>query len=178
MLINTSKQLLIWTPYKSYSTSFHHHFRGYNGWLGVVGAHTMMPHMHGPHTNSYQGPTSVDLVRILPLRNPFNRVRSMYKFSQRDQTPEKKLTFTEWFETFGVLPLNGSAVSQYEHEEVIRVETLAEDLSKFGIDAKDFPHENKSNEESKILLTDDQKTVIRYIHRKDFEKGNYSFKDI
>ena len=173
MLLNNSKELLIWTPYKNYSTSLHVNFRGPNGWVMVIGANTMMPGLLGPHTNQFTGPTADRLIRILPVRNPFNRVVSMWKFSQRFCDKENKLSFTNWFNKLGHKPMNGPVFSQYPHSKIVRCEHIVEDFKALGIDISNIPWENKSEDTRPVELTKTQKDCIRWFHREDFEAGRY-----
>ena len=85
MYLNHQSELLIWEPYKNYSSSINEFLHDLYGWVRIFGE---QPFVHsddvivGAHTNTIPTVAKIkDFRMFLPLRNPYDRVLSQWKYS-------------------------------------------------------------------------------------------------
>jgi len=178
MLMNHDRKLVILTPFKCWSTSVSTYFTT-NKWECL---HNLHPYMSGDFRNHHEGYTLIgthgnvvpnkysSYKKILLIRNPYDRVVSMWKWVSKKAPRDFKTYFYDgasWPTCFPV-------TMNYPYDELVRVENLVEDFKKLDIkvDPKLFPKMNNIDDLSHDL-TDLEKEIIFWFHRIDFKAGNY-----
>jgi hypothetical protein len=182
MLINCDTKTIIYTPFKNYSTSLHEYFGDLDGWEEFVGIH---PRIDGDcydcdpnynitykHTNK---PPSVykSYKRILPLRNPYDRVMSMWAWTNMEFGG---VSFESFFFRGAKYPAAFPAARIYPYDFIVRTENIKEDFEKAGIDIdmSKFPHSHESTYPiTAHKYTEFEKSSIYWWHKEDFDAGNY-----
>jgi hypothetical protein len=193
MIFNKEKRVLIWTPYASWSTSIMSYFNVLEPksmiqlgldttWEVFISnspsscLYNVLPNRHGL---GYPDVESTQYKKILILRNPYDRVLSMWK---------KHISHGIWKEdsldhflgrVFMFHPYSYPACRMFEehYDEVVCVEDLQDRFEELGIadfNKKPFPHLNKSDP-SDYQLTKRQKNIISHFHYSDFVVGKYAF---
>jgi hypothetical protein len=180
MLINYEKKLIVLTPYKNYSTTIESVLSDM-GWDKIHGSH---PHIEGEnidckdlkdlyykHNNvvSERWTTDDKYKVILPVRNPYDRVKSMWKYAKKRN---KEIPFSEWFFEKSKCVCCLPVTRTYKYDYLVKVENLIEDFESLDIKIDFIPHLNKSVKNSQEF-TDIQKEQIFYLHYEDFKNGNY-----
>lgn len=179
MLINHDTKQIILTPFKNWTTSSIEYFHG-KGWKNIE---TLHPYISGDSRNSHKmycrmgahgniPPHNYSRYeRILLLRNPYKRVVSMWKFIYQGYY---KTTFEEFFEKTLTSPICLPVMLTYPSDTVVRTEHFVEDFKKanINIDEEDFPHLNQCKTPMHTL-TEMEKEKIYWLHKTDFDAGNY-----
>jgi hypothetical protein len=180
MLVNYKKKLIVLTPYKNFSTTLED-VLSRMGWDKIHGSH---PHIDGEnincnknkdlyykHNNIVSERWTVDgnYKIILPIRNPYDRVKSMWKYT-KSRYPH--ITFDKWFFEDSKCVCCLPVTRTYKYHHLVRVENLLEDFESLDIKIDFVPHLNKSVTNSQEF-TDIQKEQIYYLHYEDFKNGNY-----
>lgn len=185
MLINHSEQTIIFTPFKNYSHSLIEYFTGFGyddlGTLhpniqGDVRNNHMWYHRCGRHgnivPNVYQR-----YRRIVPVRNPYNRNISAWRYHSRVVPEESRISFEEYLMRGGKGPSIFPVTRIYAADHIVRVENLVEDFALLGIEVNPnhFPHSNQSDSSKyQDVLTDKHKNIISWWHSEDFDAGGYA----
>ena len=181
MLINHKQKIIIYTPFKNYSTSMDHYFKDLDEWEQFFGIH---PRIDGDcydvdqnYSLSYKHgnipPSSyISYKKILPLRNPYDRVLSMWRWVCEEF---ELMSFDNFFYKGAKYPAAFPVSRLYPHDFIVKTENLIQDLADHGIDIDEdkFPHFNASNLDIKHTLTEVEKEIIYWWHKEDFEAGNY-----
>lgn len=128
--------------------------------------------------------------RLLPIRNPYDRVLSMWKFHIESNRYHKwgapetlKWFMEEWF-MFHPLSLPVCRIFKTHWQFLIKTEDIENELKKHEIylPYKKFPKANKSNllledlmdEATTEVWENKYKPLIAHFHKVDFEAGNYA----
>jgi hypothetical protein len=127
--------------------------------------------------------------RLLPIRNPYDRILSMWKFHVDSNEVHKweSEESLQWYmeEMFMFHPLTLPVCRLFRHhwQWLLKTENLEAELRKHEIDIpnKIFPKANKSRielddimDESDIKLWEKKyKPMIAHFHKLDFEAGGY-----
>lgn len=177
MIVNHKTKVIIWQPFKNYSFSIDSFFRAEHGFEHIDGSqltHSFNETGYGRHTH-YASDDIKHYKRFLPIRNPYNRVMSQWKFSIKHGN---KLDFDNWLLRAGNNPIMYPVTKLYKFDHLIHTEQIFEELYNLkevlGIERQiiEFPHLNKS-EYNNPILTQSQKDFIYYFHYSDFLTGNY-----
>ncbi len=184
MLINYETKTVIVTPYKNFSTTLEEIFSSM-GWDKIHGSH---PHIQGENVIDYavkdlyhkhnnvvgERWTRAGYKVILPLRNPYDRVRSMWKHVKglSDKGWRKTKPFEDWFLEDSKCVCCLPVTRTYKYDHLVRVENLLEDFESLDIKIDFVPHLNKSVKRSE-KFSDLQKEQIYYLHYEDFKNGEY-----
>ena len=183
MLINNEKKILVWRPFKNYSSSLLKYLGSYRVFKTdrFISVHGPVPFLENDlntpneepalgHTNWLPEKAS-SYLKLLPIRNPYDRVVSQWKFSLNFN----QIDFDEWLLECSkqLIQLPVSKVYRYDH--LIRVEDIENELRKFDLFNEDheFPHINKSEPVEGFKLTEKQRDMIYYLHYHDFLHGGY-----
>ena len=176
MLVNRKRKLIILTPFKNYSSTLEEIFNN-SDWEKIYGAHPKIEgenyiceDLYHKHNNIV---SEIFLKKyykvILPVRNPYERVNSMWKHSK---TVFPETNFYDWFFENSKCACCLPVTRTYRYDHLIRVEFLKEDLDSLDIKIDHVPQLNKSitiaHEFSSI-----EKEQIYYLHYEDFKNGNY-----
>jgi hypothetical protein len=184
MLINNKKEILVWQPFKNYSTSIgkyllNNKIFNENKFIFVQGP---VPYLAKDvkepdaepglgHTNWFPK-RSTNYLKLLPIRDPYSRVVSQWKQALKNF---KDIEFDEWLMIHSKQLIKFPVTKIYEYDELIRVEDIENELRKFHLFNEDytFPHSNKSDIRNDFQLTQKQKDMIYYLHYSDFIEGGY-----
>lgn len=177
MLYNHDLQTIIWTPYKNYSTSIRCYlldqlrspWREFIGYEPCTGLEIKQ---YGVHTTNY--PEYYDHFKfILPIRNPYDRVLSQYKFESKYFTTTH-YTFKEWFWKYGKDQYRLSATKLYRYNELLKVENIEQELKRLNLHlGYPLPKMNVSQNNNECVLTQEDKDLIYFLHYEDFIAGGY-----
>lgn len=177
MIVNHQTKVIIWQPFKNYSFSIDSFFRTEHGFEHIDGnqlSYSFNKTGYGRHTHYV--PDNVKCYKkFLPIRNPYNRVMSQWKFSIKHGNT---LNFDDWLLRAGNNPIMYPVTKLYDFDHLIHVEQICEELYNYrnilGIirPIVEFPHINMS-EVSNPILTQEQKDFIYYFHYSDFLTGSY-----
>lgn len=182
MLINHKEKIVIYTPFKNYSTSLCKYFETLDEWEEIHKQHlTILGDSYdrgsGYNCTNKHGnmPPSICIsyTKILPLRNPYERVLSAWKWACRNFDIE--LTFDKFFNYGAKYPTLFPVSRFYPHDLVVKTENIVEDFDKYGItiDESTFPHLNKHGSNLNHELTEIEKEIIYWWHKEDFDVGDY-----
>lgn len=176
MLYNDKDKIALWTPYKNYSTSLRFYLlnKPYSEWKEYIGDEPCVnfnKRRFGYHTNNY--PTHFENYKfILPIRNPYNRVISQYKFQSRFFTKHK--TFKEWFWPDGKELIGYPVAGLYRYTDLLKVENVEEELKRLNLYlGYPIPKMNVSQNNNECVLTQEDKDLIYFLHYEDFIAGGY-----
>jgi len=184
MLINDSKKMLVWQPFKNYSTSLANYLTSYRIFRQqrFVFAQGPVPYLdndvlepeHEPslgHTNWFSK-RATDYTKILPIRNPYSRAVSQWKHALKYNN---ELSFDEWLLRHSKQLIKFPVSKVYRYDKLIKVENIEQELKNLSLfnDEYDFPHNNKSDDVD-FELNEDHKKLIYFLHYSDFQAGGYS----
>ena len=184
MLINNKKKILIWQPFKNYSTSLADYMTNYRifGNGRFLFAQGPVPYLasdvtepdHEPglgHTN-WLPARCTNYLKLLPIRNPYDRVISQWKNALKDWG---NIEFDEWLMTHSKQLIMSPVTKMYKYEKLIKVENIQDELQQLGLwsGEHEFPHNNKSDIQDGFKLNQSQKDIIYYFHYSDFVEGGY-----
>jgi hypothetical protein len=186
MLYNKKKNTIIWLPHKICSTSLRGYFREDTTWEVYHSRHYVSPLYFPTHVDHHGvtyptetnfspalgGRTKDSYRRVLPLRNPYDRVVSMWKFHIALGFKEN---FEEWFAQifmFHPSTLPATRIFAGHYDETIITENIESELKRLNLDHGEFPHLNKT--QGTHELTSSQKQIISHFHKEDFLKGGYN----
>lgn len=222
MIYNHKLNTIIWLPYKNYSSSLMdyfnaHEWRNYfeaTDWtchysnsikmnlpgyddIGATRHGITYPPMIHAESNSFewQPRDCKSYRRLLPLRNPYDRVLSMWKFhidynKEQDLQEPDSLTYymTEVF-MFHPLTLPATRLFRHHYQWTMKMENIEEELVRHklmlpdpkGFRNKPFPLVNKSRYTLEEVMDDDTrklweekfKPMVAHFHIRDFEAGDY-----
>ena len=183
MLINNSKQMLVWQPFKNYSTSLlnylcchkvfkHKKFIFAQGPVPYFVTDVSRPE-HEPslgHTN-WLSKRTASYTKVLPIRNPYNRTVSQWKHAIKTNP---SLSFDDWLMIHSKQLIKFPVTKIYEYDILLRVEDIENGLRELNLfkDEHPFPHSNKSDDID-FTLTQYHKDMIYYLHYSDFIEGGY-----
>lgn len=179
MLLNHDRKIVILTPFKCWSTSIIAYFLGEEGWEEL---HSLHPYVSGDFRNHLPTYSMIDkhgnivpnkyssYKKILIIRNPYERVVSMWKWAHKKFGIDFKTYFYKGINWPTCFPVG----MNYPYDELVRVENLFEDFMKFNImiRAENFPHMNSVNDLNHEL-TNLEKEIIFWFHKIDFDIGTY-----
>jgi hypothetical protein len=175
MLVNKRRKLIISTPFKNYSTTLENIFSEM-GWDKFYGAHPIITgdstecrsfeHKHNNLVSDHFKDEGYEV--ILPVRNPYNRVNSMWKHSKYFH----EINFDEWFFENSKCACCFPVTRLYQYDHLVKVENLVEDFESLDIKIDFLPQFNKSIETG-VEFTEIQKEQIYYLHYEDFKNGEY-----
>lgn len=179
MLHNCKLKKVIWTPYKSYSTTLRSYFiNSYQSeWGELIG-----PSLYAGiefkknggytvHTNAHPCYYEDDTEYILPIRNPYDRVLSAWKFQYRIGNINN---FRDWFWSSGKDLAIGPVTKYYRHNTLLKVENIEEELKKMNLHlGYPLPKLNTSPNPLNYELTQEDKDLIYFLHYEDFVAGGY-----
>lgn len=168
MLINERQRIVIYTPFKVGSQSLHKYFDNRESWWRVIGKHPLSP-IYGPHTADLATRWE-EYEILLPLRDPFSRVVSMWKYYRQTGGD---LLFPAWLDERLTSPELGPVAGQYRFTGVLHLETMGAELKARGLDYGEFPHLHKGTENH--TLTIDERDRIVQVHGIDFLVGGYYY---
>lgn len=181
MIVNEKTEIIIWQPFKNYSTSINRFFAQHHSNFKII-KNLKLPDNITYSDRKYSShghelPTRYEnYTKFLPVRNPYERVISQWKYYIKEGGD---FNFDEWLLTCSTQPIMYPVTKIYKYDILIKVELLYEELRKYketlGIQRPlhEFPHLNKSDIEDPIL-TQPQKDFIYYFHYSDFNEGGYS----
>lgn len=181
MIVNDQTRVVIWQPFKNYSSSINSFFTScdHKERFYFVKSrqctHNVDEFRDGGHGHMLPEKYS-SYKRYLPIRNPYDRTISQWKYYVKN---DGKLNFDEWLKHAASQPIMYPVTRIYAYDYLIVVESIHEDLSRYGQDIGitrplcDFPHMNRSVSENPIL-TQSQKDFIYYFHYLDFLAGSYN----
>lgn len=179
MLINHETKKVILTPFKCWTTSTSDYFMNL-GWEGVQTLHPYISgdmrnvdkyyYMVGGHGNIVPHAYS-NYKKILLIRNPYNRVVSMWKWICKKYKP---MRFEDYFYNELKYPTCFPVTVNYPYDYLVKVESYFNDMEKLGIeiDKSKFPHLNVCTTPHHEL-TEIEKEIIYWFHKSDFDAGNY-----
>lgn len=167
MLVNDERKVVLYTPFKNYSTSLHEYFGVDRRWWNYGGPQPFGSGM-GAHTNAFD-PRWESYDIWLPIRNPFARVVSMWGFNQ---SAGYQCSFDEFCRSRLNEPSLGPVTEIYRHTRTIHVERIESKLHSLGCGYGKFPHKNRGTLK-RPKLTDEQIEQIVRVHESDFEAGRY-----
>ena len=183
MLINKEKKIIVWQPFKNYSTSIANYLTsnrifGKEKFIFVQGP---VPYFHGDtksfdhlpslgHTN-WLPETATEYTRILPIRNPYSRVVSQWKEGLKY---DSNLDFDHWFLVHSKQQIQFPVTKLYRYDKLIKVENIEQELRDLSLfnEEHEFPHSNKSDD-SDFELSERHKEIIYHMHYSDFDEGQY-----
>ena len=176
------KRTIIYTPFKNYSSSLIAYF-GNLGWNNLP---TLHPQITGDLWNNgpwYQQcglhgnvvPNRFQsFKKILPIRNPYERLISAWRFHLKTIPSQDNMTFDQYLEINGRSPAAFPVSRFFSHDAIVRVEHLVEDFAALGYEINNFPHKNKSDSQNfRDCLNQRQKEIIQWWHKEDFDAGGY-----
>jgi len=218
MLYNKERNTIIWLPYKNYSSSLMEYFDAHEWrtshepteWQAYISNSIKVNHVPGfndigctrhgitypvmchplnSHAYEWEPRPFKSYRRLLPLRNPYDRVLSMWKFhvdSNREHEWEQGESL-KWYmeEVFMFHPLTLPACRIFKHhwQWIIKTEEIEHELIRHEINIpnKIFPQANKSRilleeimDKPTIKLWNEKyKPMVAHFHKSDFEAGNY-----
>lgn len=182
MLINHREKIVIYTPFKNYSTSLCEYFKRLDEWEEIHRPHPTIlgdsydidRYYNLSYKHGNMPPSScISYTKILPLRNPYERVLSSWKWCCK--TANLKCSFGKYLYDSAKYPALFPVSRFYPHDFVVRTESLKEDFEKCGInlDMNTFPHLNKHGSDVGHKLTELEKEIIYWWHKEDFDVGSY-----
>jgi len=188
MLINRKRKFVIFMPFKNYSNSLLEFFSKWSCYTRYVGDSPHYSWEPPLFTNAHTC-SCPDLImsnqwtRFLPLRNPYDRVISQWKWHM--QMEKTETSFDDWLMTQSKQAVCMPVTKVYPHHtDILKCENIIEELMNnelfyFGPNRKkqiqSFPHANKSKmKKSFVELTQRQQEIIYYYHYEDFITGEYS----
>lgn len=187
MIVLTEQRVVIVTPPKTGSSSFHFAFGGFPGaW-----------HVQGPMDKN--DPESIELhTWIVPrafrkkyklailVRNPYTRANSLYAHNEKYSELDFTIPYDAYMKDLGdqlewfYWPLhrylnNAQQVNEMAlHDSpVIRLESVREDLAKLGVILQDFPNINIIGG-AKTEMAEHLKPHVQRWAGEDFELGGYT----
>lgn len=176
MLYNNRRSMIIWTPFKNYSTSIRFYFleQMNSEWKEFIGyePHTgLETKRFGVHAN--KAPSYYNHYKfILPIRNPYDRILSQWKFCSRCENTNFK--FSEWFLKHGKYSYQLPVVKLYKYNTLLKVENIEEELKKINLHlGYPLPKLNTSPNPLNYELTQEDKDLIYFLHYEDFVAGGY-----
>jgi hypothetical protein len=185
MLINEKLEMIVWQPFKNYSTSLAKYLVDHR----VFGRGNQFKFVQGPvpyldndlkefdrapslgHTNWFPK-VSTHYTKVLPIRNPYDRVISQWKHALKY---DGGLSFDDFLFNNSKQIIQFPATKVYKYDKLIKVENIEQELKDLSLfnDKYNFPHENKSKESDNFQLEEKQKELIYYLHYNDFQTGGY-----
>lgn len=156
MLINNSKKVLIWQPFKNYSTSIANYltsrkFFGPDRFIFVQGPVPYLPNDvrqpdHEPalgHTN-WLSERSTVYIKVLPIRNPYDRALSQWKHAIKTNP---SLSFDDWLMIHSKQLIKFPVTKLYKYDKLLKVEDVENGLRELNLFKEEypFPHSNKSD---------------------------------
>lgn len=187
MIVNRKNKFVIFMPFKNYSNSLLAFFTKWSCYTRYVGD---CPHFSwesplfvNPHTATCpQLVMGEEWRRYLPIRNPYDRVISQWKW--HIQTGEE-LEFNDWLMTHSKQAVSMPVTKVYPHHtDLLKCENIIDEIFNnqdlyFGPNREKqiqlFPHSNKSKiKKPPVELTQRQQEIIYYYHYEDFVAGEYS----
>lgn len=167
MLVNYERRIVLFTPFKNCSSSLHDYFGRDRSWINVIGPQPF-DGLIGYHTNvlaSWWRGWEV----WLPIRNPYDRVRSMWKFCC---SREGFVDFSQWVENRLHDAHFGPVTTLYPYTRLIQCERLSRELHDLGCDYGDMPRLNVSEIANPDMIAADY-MAIEQVHAADFLAGGY-----
>lgn len=199
MIVNYKHKYLVYSPFKNYSTSLDHFLiqdTVYNVHNRIIGPNPeynwKSQEYYSPHTAQVpQEFLGDDWRRFLPIRNPYDRCISMWKWHIHKVPEDKTITFHNWLLEYAKQPACRPVVTVYpDWTHLLRCEDIVNELGNADIHLgipyppsakqkedklKTFPHVNKSIiKKRKHNFTPYEQDLIYWYHREDFMKGKYS----
>ena len=183
MLINKKKKIIVWQPFKNYSTSISRYLCSYTVFGSEKFKFVQGPVPYLPndvvepedepslgHTN-WLPKKAINFQKLLPIRNPYDRAISQWKFAKAG----KPVSFDEWLMEDSKQLIKFPVTKLYEYDELIKVENIEKELGRFNLFKEEhaFPYANKSADDTSFDLNQYQKDLIYYLHHEDFVKGGY-----
>ena len=183
MLISKKKKIIVWQPFKNYSTSLLRYLAnskifGEDRFSFVQGP---VPYFdndakefhHLPslgHTN-WLPKSATEYTKILPIRNPYSRVISQWKEGLKY---DADLSFDTWFLIHSKQLIQAPVTKLYQYDKLLKVEDIEQELRNLSLFNEDyaFPHNNKS-EHNDFELSEKHKEIIYHVHYSDFDEGGY-----
>jgi hypothetical protein len=107
---------------------------------------------------------------ILPIRNPYTRVVSQWKYHCMTCGDIK---FEEWFWKYSRITIMLPVARLYKYDRIIKTENITEELKNLNLYYEAFPTVNKSRDDLGHSLSEKEKELIYYLHYEDFIAGNY-----
>ena len=184
MLINNNRKMLVWQPFKNYSTSLADYLTSnrifrQQRFVFVQGPvpyleNDVLESEHEPslgHTNWFPK-RATGYTKILPIRNPYFRVVSQWKHALKYSDG---LSFDEWLLRHSKQLIQFPVSKMYRYDKLIKVENIEQELKDLSLfnNEYDFPHNNKSDDVD-FELNQEHKKLIYFLHQSDFEAGGYS----
>lgn len=171
MLINHLKKIVIWTPFKNYSSSLNMYLRQ-RGFIMTFGPQATIGHEKNrltTHTNELMSGLE-DYELILPIRNPYKRVVSQWKYHC---AVSNKISFEEWFWKLSRAAIMLPVTRLYKYTRLIKVENIEQELKDLNLYYGAFSKINESSKDLSHALSEQEKELIYYLHYEDFIAGNY-----
>ncbi len=193
MLHSPRRRVIIYQPFKNASSSLGRYFLQSPYFRELLGEHptwnVRSPPLptHGSHTHiwfDFRFDSFDQYDVYLPIRNPYTRTISMYKFYLRycDRSNIEPRSFGDWLMREFKQPIHLPVTQVYNYTKLIKLEQIADDVAKLVEEhdipfrktaVKEFPHRNKGQQIKKIEMTQFEKDVIYFWHYQDFINGGY-----
>lgn len=218
MIYNKELNTIIWLPYKNYSSSLMEYFDAHEwrtsheptewqaytsnsiktnhvpGFDDIGGTrhgitYPVMCHPLNSHSYEWEPRPFKAYRRLLPLRNPYDRVLSMWKFhvdSNREHQwgqSESLQWYMEEVFMFHPLTLPACRIFKNHWQWIIKTEDIENELIRheINIPKKIFPMANASRiklvdimDKPTIKLWEEKyKPLVAHFHKSDFEAGGY-----
>jgi len=184
MIYSNVDKVIIYTPFKNFSSSLHAYYSGKPRYHSIVGPSPDYNFSLTTKVNRHTGfmPDDIDkeYTKYLPIRNPYDRVMSQYNWHLKTCG---EISFNEWFMVHSKQPVCHPVTTIYpKFDKVLHVENLVNELRENNLLLKKpstqeefpFPHKNPTENKRIINFTDEQKEAIYYFHYDDFLAGGYS----
>lgn len=197
MIFNKKLNTIIWTPFGNWSTSIMKYFNAlepqtlgvqeqYQTDWQVFISNTPISSIYHVPTNRHgiMYPTMEDAPhhsyrRILILRNPYDRILSLYRKHTQHGHEDWQHDDLDWYmkNIFMFHPWSYPATRTFQghYDIVVKVEDIHNQFKELGLadfDKKPLPHMCQTRK-TFVELTDYHREVISNFHEGDFEAGGY-----
>jgi hypothetical protein len=184
MIYSHEHKVVIYTPFKNYSSTIQAYFSNNRGkFYPIAGENPDYNYRQitriSRHSISIPDNVRDSFKKILPVRNPYERVISQYWWHYNHH---EKIDFEKWLYTHSKQPACMPVTVIYrDHDCVIRVENLEEELEKHNLivyhpstnERIPIPHRNKTENKVEMDLAEEHAELIYFLHYEDFAAGGY-----
>ena len=159
MFVNRIRQEVIYTPFKVFSTSTRAYLEEQDDWVEAIGCQ--------PHSSWEDARFSVhnhilehrvaNYKKILPIRDPYARVISQYKWRCKRLG---EISFEDWFMLESRQCVLSAVTEIYKYDQLMTLDDMIQQWP-------GFPHENHIEKE--VIIPSQFIPIIDYIHYSDFQ---------
>lgn len=184
MIYSHEHKIVIYTPFKNYSSSIRAYFANNRAKFFPISG--MTPNYNHPRGMKFSGHSSIvpsdisdTYTKYLPIRNPYDRVISQYWWTYNRY---KKVDFEKWLYESSKQPVCMPVTLIYkDYDHLLRVEHLEEDMDKHNLLLVDpftkenipLPHKNKTENKFEMDISPEHEELIYFLHYEDFQAGGY-----